>query len=81
MHDEGRVNLTKSSNGYFKFSNKKYNYLVTSKCYCLNNEYDTNNVFALIKIDSINSKIYGEDKTSTCSIVPVIIASKTDINI
>lgn len=75
------INLTKSSNGYFKFLNGKYNYLVTSKCYWLNNEYDTNSAFALTKIDSTNSKIYGEVKTSTCSIVPVIIASKTNIDI
>ena len=81
MRYEKRVNLTKSLNEYFKFLNGKYNYLVTSKCYWLNNEYDTNSAFALTKIDSTNSKIYGEVKTSTCSIVPVIIASKTNIDI
>ena len=36
----------------------------------------TNKAFALTKIDENISKIYGEDKNSSCSVVPVILVPK-----
>ena len=73
------VNKAINSNGYFKFSNQAYPYLTTSKCYWLNNEYNTDKAFALVKMDENNSKIYGEFKTNECSIVPVLEVAKANI--
>lgn len=77
------INNTILYNGYYSFLNQEYDYLVTSKCYWFKKEYNTDKVFALTKIDDLNSKIYGkekniieEDENSKCSVVPVIIALK-----
>ena len=73
------INKVINSNGYFKFSNQEFPYFTTSKCYWLNNEYNTDKAFALVKIDENNSKIYGEFKTNECSIVPVLEVAKANI--
>ncbi len=69
-----------NANGYYKFNNNNFSYLNTSKCYWVNTSYDTNNAFALTRIDSTSSKLYKEDKTSICSVVPVILATKSSLN-
>ena len=69
-----------NANGYYKFSNNSFNYLNTSKCYWVNTSYDTNNAFALKRVDSSTSKLYKEDKTVVCSVVPVILATKSNLN-
>lgn len=66
-------------NGYYKYVNEKYNYFDSDTCYWTNSEYDINNGFAITKIDEINSKVYNELKATSCKVVPVIIANKTDI--
>ena len=55
---------------------EKYNYLVTNKCYWLNKEYNNTKSFALTKNLEENSKIYGEDNNTECSVIPKIIAPK-----
>ena len=75
------INNTVPYNGYYSFINEEYSYLVTNKCYWLNREYDTTKGFVLTKKDEITSKIYGEEKNNTCSVIPVIIAPKTNLNI
>lgn len=75
------INKTIPYNGYYSFINEKYSYLVTNKCYWLGTEYNDTKTFALTKKDEIVSKIYGEEKNNNCSVVPVIIASKTSLNI
>ena len=54
----------------------------------LNKEYDSNRAFALTKIDEDSSKIYGKEKNKIdelgnekCSVIPVIIAPKANLNI
>lgn len=63
----------------YRFLNEKFPFLVSSKCYWINTEYDSENVFALTKIDDTYSKIYKESKAKEdgCEVVPVIIASKS----
>jgi len=75
------INNTVLYNGYYSFLNEKYEYLITNKCYWLNKEYNETLGFALTKKDDTVSKIYGEEKNNNCSIVPVIIAPKTNLNI
>ena len=73
--------LTKAINysGYYRFNNEIFSYLVKDTCYWTSSEYDINNAFAFYKIDVNYSKLYPNDKTATCSIIPVIIALKSHI--
>ena len=65
-------------NGYYTFINNRFDYLVSSRCYWLNNEYN-DGAFALVKVDDNKSKVYKEIKTNTCNVVPVITATKTNL--
>ena len=85
MESESRINsainrVTKY-NGYFSFRNNNYTYFVTNKCYWLNKEYNEIEAFALTKNAEETSKIYGENKNEECSVIPVILAPKTSLNI
>ncbi len=73
------INRAINYNGYYTFLNAKFNYLGSSNCYWTNSEYNTINAFAIKAIDETKSKIYGELKTNTCNVVPVIIANKTNL--
>ena len=72
-------NWTVSKNGLFRFNNEVYPYLVTNKCYWTNTEYDNDRGFALTKIDEEYSKEFGQAKTSRCSVAPVIVADKSNL--
>ncbi len=73
------VSTTISSGGYYTFLNEKFNYLISNNCYWIKTEYDTTNSFVVEKIDTINSKIYGKSKDSTCQVIPVIVANKSNL--
>jgi hypothetical protein len=47
----------------------------------LEDTYNTNEHFALVKVDELFSKIYPENKNTTCKIVPVIEVSKNKLNV
>lgn len=72
------LNKVVSYNGYYTFLNSRFNYLMTSRCYWLNNEYN-DGAFALVKVDNDTSKIYKEDRSNSCNIVPVITVSKGNL--
>lgn len=72
------VSNTINSQGYFKYLNK-FTYFYSTNCYWVNNEYDQNNSFAVSPLDENFMKIYGEDKTVSCEIIPVIIANKQNL--
>ena len=85
MEYENRINsainrVTKYK-GSFNFINTNYTYFVTNKCYWFKKEYSQNEVFALTKINEEKSKIYGESKNEECSVIPVILAPKKNLNI
>ena len=71
-----QINKAISYGGSFRFINEEYPYFSSTKCYWLNTNYKDNKQFALKKIDETYSKVYGEDKTTECSIVPVIEVAK-----
>ena len=71
-----QINKAITYNGGFRFVNDNYPYFSTAKCYWLNTNYNDNKNFAIKKIDETYSKVYGEDKTTECSIVPVIEVAK-----
>ena len=78
---ENAINRVVKYNGYFSFQNTDYTYLVTNKCYWLKKEYSETEAFALTKNNEETSKIYGENKNNECSVIPVILAPKQNLNI
>ena len=73
------VDNTININGYFRFMNEKFSYLASSKCFWVRNDYGSDKAFALTRVDDTYSKIYGENKSNSCSVVPVIIAPKSKL--
>lgn len=73
------INRAINYNGYFKFLSQNYPYFISSSCYWTNTEYDTNNSFAVKVNGELESKIYKELKETTCKVVPVIIANKSNL--
>ena len=74
------VNKAITYRGHFSFLNDRFEYLATNKCYWVNRSYDDDHAFALTKTDEVSSKLYGAPKTSSCGVVPVIVASKENID-
>lgn len=72
------INKLISYNGYFKYSNSKFPYLASNKCYWVKSEYG-DGAFAFIKIDDDYSKIYKEDVSTSCTILPIIEVSKSNL--
>ena len=73
------INKMLSSNGHYRFINDKFSYLATNNCYWTNTEYSGNYGIAIKKSDEDVSIIYGETKTSSCNVVPVILVNKSDL--
>ena len=67
-----------NSNAYYKYSLDKFSYLSTNRCYWTSSNYNTNG-FAFKKVNETTGKLYEEDASNTCNIVPVIIASKANL--
>ena len=74
---ETHIQQTIDQNAYYRFTTLNFLEFSTNKCIWLDKEYGTNNHFALNQLDSAYSKIYGETKTTTCSIIPVFTVSKS----
>lgn len=68
-----------SSNGYYRFNNDKFGFYSATECYWTASEYSSNKAFAAKLIGLENSKIYGEEKTTSCNVVPIILVNKTDL--
>ncbi len=73
------VEKSKEYNGLFSFSSEKFPYLSSNKCYWVNTEYSADKAYAFQKQDNITATIYGNDKNTPCSIVPVIIVDKANL--
>lgn len=73
--------LTKAINynGYYRFENEKFGFLSASNCYWIKSEYNTSKAFALKATDEIHSQVYGKAKEEICNMIPVIVASKTEL--
>lgn len=72
------INRAITYDGYYSFINERFGYLASNNCYWTSSEYNANKAFAIRKLDDI-SKIYGENKTTTCNVIPVIEASKANL--
>lgn len=68
----------KSYNGYYKYLNSKFPFLATNKCYWLKSEYN-DGAFAFMKIDDEYSKIYKENISNSCTILPIIEVPKNNL--
>ena len=73
------IDRTIDYNGYIRYSNTNFPYFTSSSCYWLSNEYDANNQFAFVKINTKYSKIYAQTKTKNCKVLPVIEVSKAKL--
>ena len=74
------LNFAIDNNGYYKFNNSKFNYLISNSCYWIETEYN-DGAFQYQKIDDNNSKYYKGLRTDNCKVVPIIIASKSNLSI
>lgn len=68
-----------SLNGTYRFVTLKFPYFTTNQCVWLEDEYSTTHQFALSKIDGTYSKVYGEEKTNQCQVVPVFEIAKYNL--
>lgn len=74
------INKAIKYNGYYSFKESQFDYLISSKCYWTSSSYNEANAFAFSESTNEKGRIYPETKTSTCSVVPVIVAPKSNIN-
>lgn len=83
LNYENRMNTeiarTVNSNGHYGFVNTRFGNFASVNCYWTSDEYNSDNGFAVKKIDDNTSKVYGEMKTSSCNVIPIIIANKADL--
>lgn len=70
------INSVSTNLGYMKFLKDKYSYFNTNNCYWTNTSYDSNKYYAVSSLDDTNYKLYGEQKTTSCNVVPVILINK-----
>ena len=70
-----------SQNGYYRFLNEQFPYLTTTKCYWVDTTYSSTQQFALKKVDEEFSKVYNEDKTTKCSVIPVAKVNKIKLKV
>lgn len=75
------LNSTSSSNGHFEFLNNKFEFLYNSDgtCYWTMSEYNSTKAYAFSKVNDDNSKLYGENKTILCQVIPVIVITKNNV--
>ncbi len=71
--------LTKvgNTNGYISYDNK-FKLFNTYQCIWTSTKYNNNQGYAYT-VDDNKSKLYGESNNTTCNIIPVIIAQKSNI--
>ena len=68
------------ASGYYTYNIEKYDYLDTNSCYWTSTNYNNDKGFALVNHNQTTGKIYGENKTTNCDVVPVIEALKVNID-
>ena len=68
------INKVKQENNSFIFNTSNYLYLSTHDCIWTKDNYDDTRAFALSY-----SKIYPENKSTTCKVIPVIKANKNKL--
>ena len=66
-------------NGYYEYLTSEFNFITSSSCYWTTTSYNSDKAFAFVRENQTHGKIYGEDKTSNCGIIPVIVARKSNI--
>ena len=65
--------------GYYRFSSEKFLYLTSAVCYWTESNYNENQAFALIKVNDDESKIYNENKSNICKVLPIVEMNKIDL--
>ena len=73
------VNELIASNGYYQFLNDKFPYLASLNCLWIKSNYDADKAFSLNYENITMTKVYGEAKTTSCKVVPIIVANKNNL--
>ena len=73
------IEKSKNYNGFFTYSSEKFPFLSSNKCYWVKTEYNVDKAYAFQKQDETTTKIYGNEKSATCYVVPLIIAPKNNL--
>lgn len=68
-----------SQNKQINFNRHTFNYLESNDCYWTSTSYNDTLGYALKNKDSNTISMYGENKNTTCQIVPVITINKNNI--
>ncbi|MEG0407894.1 MAG: hypothetical protein RR623_03390 [Bacilli bacterium] len=76
---EKELNKAVTRNGYYDFSTTKYSFLNTPSCIWTNTSYNQTKAFAIINDLKDRSKLYGEEKTAMCKVIPIIEAKKINL--
>ena len=76
---ETEIDRAVNYNGHYRFVNERFDYLRASGCYWTNTEYNVFEAFAVKATDENTSRVYGESKSSSCNVVPVIEVSKSNL--
>ena len=66
-------------NGYYSYLTNEFNFITSNSCYWTNTSYNDNKGFAFKRDDQTHGKIYGEDNNTSCGIIPIILAPKSNI--
>ena len=66
-------------NGYYEYLTSEFSFITSSSCYWTTTSYNSDKAFAFARKDADHGKIYGEDKTANCGIIPIIVARKSNI--
>ncbi|MDD2504885.1 MAG: hypothetical protein PHF21_01265 [Bacilli bacterium] len=73
------INKIINTNGYYSFINSRFAYLSSADCYWTMSEYGNDKAFSLIKNSDLDSKIYGNMKSNTCKIIPIVTINKSNL--
>lgn len=75
------IDKSKQYNGYFTFETESFPYLSSNKCYWINSEYDSTKAYALEKESDTTVKVYGKEKSEICSVLPVLVVPKENLQV
>lgn len=74
------IKTLKEKDGSYEFLISKFPFLSTSKCYWINEDINNEYAYKIVNKNKDYSNIVKELKNNNCSIIPVIIASKQNLN-
>jgi len=72
-----QLNKATEANGLFRFSSQTFSYLSSQQCFWTNTSYNSTRAFAVQRTDNETTRLFGETRTTSCKVIPVILAPKS----